>query len=117
MKTIFRRQEIEDQFMFLCECDRCKDGSEMGSKLGGLHCPKCNDGIAIPVNPIEPEVTSWKCDKCSSQLPAKECLDKIKFINNHIQSAIDDSKGSIQVFEFVRIFLKKKRFFLKIKIF
>jgi hypothetical protein len=59
------------------------------------------------VNPIEPDVTSsaassWKCDKCSSQLPAKECLEKIKFINNHIQNAIADSKGSIQVFEFVR---------------
>ncbi len=87
--------------MFMCECDRCKDGSEMGSNLGGIHCFKCNEGIAIPKTPLEPEKSGWKCNKCGAENPGKECTDKVKFINNHIQSAIADSQGSIQVFEFV----------------
>ncbi len=87
--------------MFMCECDRCKDGSEMGSNLGGIHCFKCNEGIAIPKTPLEPEKSGWKCNKCGVENPGKECTDKVKFINNHIQSAIADSQGSIQVFEFV----------------
>ncbi len=89
--------------MFLCECDRCKDGSEMGSKLGGIHCSKCSNGILIPQDPLKSEESDWICDKCGSLLPGKDCTEKIKFLNNHIQGAIEDSKGSIQVYEFVSL--------------
>ena len=97
----FRRRDIEDQFMFLCECDRCKDGSEMGSKLGGIHCSTCSNGILIPREPLKSEESDWICDKCGSEMSGMDCTDKIKFLNNHIQGAIEDSKGSIQVYEFV----------------
>ena len=97
----FRRQEIEDQFMFLCECDRCRDKTEMGTKLGGLCCSECPAGILLPQDPLDQGSSPWSCDKCSAQLPGDDCVQKIKFIDSHIQSAIADSRGSIQVFEFV----------------
>ena len=51
--------------------------------------------------PLKSEESDWICDKCGSEVSGKDCTDKIKFLNNHIQGAIEDSKGSIQVYEFV----------------
>ena len=76
----------------------------MGTKLGGLHCPTCTKGIIVPTKPLDQESSPWKCDQCSSDQSGIDSVNKIKFINNHIDSAIVDSRGSIQVFEFVSTF-------------
>jgi hypothetical protein len=75
----------------------------MGSKLGGIHCSGCGAGIALPDTPLDPDSSSWTCDQCGAKLPGQDCVQKVKFLNKNIQTAIADSKGSIQVFEFVSL--------------
>ena len=67
--TVERLKLLETtRFLGSCDCQRCKDPTELGSFTSGIFCTKCpnHEGILLPEYPLEKE-TNWVCNKCSSK--------------------------------------------------
>nr|CAD7448336.1 unnamed protein product [Timema bartmani] len=61
--TLIRRENLARGKYFDCGCDRCKDPTELGTHLGTLKCNKCDPGLILSTNPLDPEA-QWKCTHC-----------------------------------------------------
>ena len=67
--TVERLKLLETtRFLGSCECQRCKDPTELGSFASGIFCTRCpnQEGILLPEYPLEKE-SNWVCNKCSSK--------------------------------------------------
>ena len=42
--NITRREKIQRLWQFLCQCERCQDGTELGTFLSGVKCRHCQTG-------------------------------------------------------------------------
>lgn len=53
-----------------CQCERCKDPTELGTFASGIYCPHCpkKEGLLLSENPLNPEA-DWVCNKCSKRKP------------------------------------------------
>nr|XP_021185922.2 SET domain-containing protein SmydA-8 isoform X2 [Helicoverpa armigera] len=69
---------------FWCKCERCKDNTEMGTKLSALKCfnKECV-GILLPTSPLNPEA-EWCCDNCAS----KNTPDEVRTIQSILGSLV-----------------------------
>ena len=99
----FRQSEIEDQFMFTCNCERCLDPSEFGTFYGGICCESCESGLCVPTNPANFEA-DWACSGCKAKFAGGDQLGQLKFLSRNIDEAIADSQGAVQTLEFVSTF-------------
>nr|CAD7434803.1 unnamed protein product [Timema monikensis] len=61
--TLVRRENLSRGKYFDCSCTRCKDPTELGTHLGTLKCNKCDPGLILSTNPLDPEA-QWKCSHC-----------------------------------------------------
>ncbi|KAK7865623.1 hypothetical protein R5R35_009789 [Gryllus longicercus] len=46
--TAERREHLLEGKYFRCECARCRDPTEGGTRLGGIVCPRCRRGDLLP---------------------------------------------------------------------
>ena len=78
-----------------CECERCKDPTELGSMASALRCSKCQDGFVLPLNPLEDD-SAWKCtyEACAQQMESQVVFNNFHAIAEEIRSA-KDSIGSL----------------------
>ena len=87
--------------MFTCQCERCLDPTEFGTFYGGLKCELCSDsGICVPTDGNDFEA-DWACSGCQGRFPGKELLEQLKYLNENIEQALEDSRGSVKTFDFV----------------
>jgi uncharacterized Zn finger protein (UPF0148 family) len=43
--TPVRREKLQRNKFFVCQCQRCEDPTELGSNMSSLLCPKCKTGL------------------------------------------------------------------------
>lgn len=60
-----RKQHLREGKYFECQCQRCKDPTELGSELSSLKCHKCIRGTIRPAKPHEIK-TNWECVRCKT---------------------------------------------------
>ena len=58
--------------MFDCDCERCRDRTEMGTMASGLRCDTC-EGVMLPDTCTLD--TSWSCDTCGHSV-SQEMVDR-----------------------------------------
>ena len=92
--------------MIECKCDRCEDPTEFGTFFGGIVCDKCShlgiDGDGETVGVLYEKDDSWICNHCHATLDLESGRKKLFTLNMNIESAISDSKGSVQIMELVK---------------
>ncbi|TRY61875.1 hypothetical protein TCAL_03171 [Tigriopus californicus] len=84
--TRSRRQNIKQSWCFDCHCPRCCDPSELGSELGTLHCPECNDteGYLRLIHPLAYD-SDYGCHKCQSMMSQKTVIE----LENDLESSLN----------------------------
>lgn len=69
--TLKRRQHLLENKFFECKCKRCADPTELGTYCGALRCPKCEKGLVLSTDPLNPEA-QWSCNN-KSEKPGVRC--------------------------------------------
>nr|CAD7407601.1 unnamed protein product [Timema cristinae] len=59
--TLVRRENLSRGKYFDCSCTRCKDPTELGTHLGTLKCNKCDPGLILSTNPLDPALREQQC--------------------------------------------------------
>ncbi|CAD0195987.1 unnamed protein product [Chrysodeixis includens] len=87
--TPARRCQLYKTKQFWCMCERCKDNTEMGTKLSALKCfnKECV-GILLPMSPLD-QRAEWSCDNCGTKVVPEEI--------NAIQSILGSLVGSLDL--------------------
>ncbi|XP_066587688.1 uncharacterized protein [Prorops nasuta] len=63
LPTMLRREHLLEGKYFACACTRCSDPTELGTHMSTLKCNKCDNGVVLPLDSLDPEST-WKCTIC-----------------------------------------------------
>ena len=68
--TLERREHLFATKFFWCECRRCKDPTELNTRMSAIRCAGCGiqDGL-LPSEPLHAD-TAWRCRKCNYTEPA-----------------------------------------------
>eukprot|EP00095_Tigriopus_kingsejongensis_P012445 maker-scaffold89_size390429-snap-gene-0.18 protein:Tk12445 transcript:maker-scaffold89_size390429-snap-gene-0.18-mRNA-1 annotation:"protein isoform b-like" len=61
--NVRRREEIERNWFFRCQCPRCLDPTEFGTFMSAVRCFQCQSGYLLPSDAQDLE-SDWKCDRC-----------------------------------------------------
>jgi len=72
--TTNRQHILKQGKFFQCQCERCKDPTELGTFLSGLSCPHCkcvkHGAILLPQRPLQTQ-SPWECTLCNQTQSAK----------------------------------------------
>lgn len=102
--TTNRQHILKQGKFFQCQCERCKDPTELGTFLSGLSCPHCkcvkHGAILLPQRPLQTQ-SPWECTLCNQTQSAKYVEDLIEKIGKEL---VELKRGSIKQCE---RFLKK----------
>ncbi|KAJ8680669.1 hypothetical protein QAD02_016456 [Eretmocerus hayati] len=63
LPTLLRREHLQESKHFACACNRCADPTELGTHLSSLKCNKCDNGVVVSLDSLDPE-SQWKCTHC-----------------------------------------------------
>ena len=64
-------------FIFQCNCIRCRDPTEMGTYSSALLCSECHQGNVVSSN-VDILDAKWKCDKCNFTVGIKNSNLKLQ---------------------------------------
>jgi len=81
--TQLRQERLMDGWYFRCKCLRCCDPLEGLSFASSVACLKCQEGLILSTNPLDPEA-DWSCGDCGFIKTA----DSIKKLNEYFMKAI-----------------------------
>ncbi|KAF7997635.1 hypothetical protein HCN44_006206 [Aphidius gifuensis] len=85
LPTLLRREQLLEGKHFSCACNRCSDPTELGTHLSSLKCSKCDNGIVITLDSLDPE-SIWKCTHCEFTTSAAAVKKVFTIINNEIDN-------------------------------
>ncbi|XP_046607195.1 SET domain-containing protein SmydA-8-like [Neodiprion virginianus] len=85
LPTILRREQLRESKYFDCACRRCSDPTELGTHMSSLKCNKCDNGVILSLDSLDPEST-WKCTHC----PFTTGGQAIRRVLSIIQAEVDD---------------------------
>ncbi|XP_077295415.1 SET and MYND domain containing, arthropod-specific, member 3 [Arctopsyche grandis] len=88
--TLQRRYHLKQSKFFDCDCKRCADPTELNTNMSSLKCNGCENGIILPVDPLDAEST-WNCSNCKYYTTS----DVVHRVVNTIQKEIDRLEESI----------------------
>nr|XP_012227831.1 PREDICTED: protein msta, isoform B-like [Linepithema humile] len=103
--TSSRRQFLKATKHFFCDCNRCSDPTEFGSRLGALFCARDDcSGHLLPHSPLSRE-SSWICDKCRTSVNRRQ----IECIHSGLNALVFDAmyKSPREILKFVETVLSK----------
>lgn len=89
--NVRRRQDIRRYWFFDCECDRCRDPTEMGTLMSALRCLSCDSGFLLPVDGLDYE-SDWACDGCSKTVKFKTVDEVLATIEKQVRNVISRRK-------------------------
>ncbi len=89
--TLSRREKLREDWYFECACLRCRDPTELGTKLGGIKCQKCNAGTILSTDPLDAKA-AWKCDSCDENY---SCDIVAKIVNNLSKEKISLERNDV----------------------
>merc|ERR1712117_710709 len=81
--TQLRQERLMDGWYFRCKCLRCCDPLEGLSFASSVACLKCQEGLILSTNPLDPDA-DWSCGDCGFIKTA----DSIKKLNEYFMKAI-----------------------------
>ncbi|KAF6204066.1 hypothetical protein GE061_002406 [Apolygus lucorum] len=95
--TMIRRAALRCSKYFECDCDRCKDPTELGSHLSSIKCPSCDNGLILSSDPLDPEAI-WKCTHCDRTLQGQLVQRLYLKIQNEVAELeyMDVSPGKLE---------------------
>ncbi|KAK4326381.1 hypothetical protein Pmani_003097 [Petrolisthes manimaculis] len=64
-----RQQDLQNIYYFKCECDRCRDHTELGTYFSSPRCQKCYDGF---LEPHDGPSVPWSCPECGEVMEAAD---------------------------------------------
>lgn len=106
--TLDRRRHLRTNKCFDCECNRCKDPTELGTYLGSIYCSMCNgpfngqstDGPKLlSTNPLD-EAALWKCEKCNHFIQGRQMVWGNNALNQDLNKL--DKNGPKEFEEFIK---------------
>lgn len=69
--TSARQGHLLETKYFSCECERCKDPTELGTYISALKCVGGDkgpcEGYLLPIDPLKVD-SAWKCNLCESEI-------------------------------------------------
>ncbi|XP_078050153.1 SET domain-containing protein SmydA-8 [Augochlora pura] len=80
LPTMLRREHLLEGKHFACACPRCADPSELGTHMSSLKCTKCDNGVVMSLDSLDPN-SRWKCTHCefsTSDQAIRKVLDIIQ---------------------------------------
>ena len=86
--NITRRERIERLWQFQCCCQRCLDGTELGTFLSGVKCRDCQEGTLTSASPDL--AAEYRCDEedCGKTVS----LSTITAITNSLAAEVTQTK-------------------------
>ncbi|CAL4102527.1 unnamed protein product, partial [Meganyctiphanes norvegica] len=63
-----RRRYLLLTKLFMCQCPRCMDPTELNSHVSSIRCQKCKKGLYVP---YPDHSKPWECNNCPSSMPAR----------------------------------------------
>lgn len=95
LPTMLRREHLLEGKHFACACPRCSDPTELGTHMSSLKCNKCDNGIVLPLDSLDPEST-WKCTHCEFSTSGPAVRKVFQIINAEVEvaEAISGADGS-----------------------
>lgn len=63
--TLERRRHLRQTKIFDCDCERCRDPTEMSTYGSAMVCERCG-GRVCSMDPLD-EASAWMCDECKSR--------------------------------------------------
>jgi ribosomal protein L37AE/L43A len=64
--TLERRRHLRQTKIFDCDCERCRDATELSTHGSSWRCEKCNGGLVVSMDPLN-SASNWHCESCKSQ--------------------------------------------------
>ncbi|XP_014482026.1 PREDICTED: protein msta, isoform B [Dinoponera quadriceps] len=86
LPTMLRREHLLEGKHFACACPRCSDPTELGTHMSSLRCNKCNDGIVLSLDSLDPEST-WKCTHCEFSTKGQAVRKVLGIIQAEVDNA------------------------------
>ena len=97
--TLNRQQHLKQSKFFTCQCERCKDPTELDTFMSAVNCQHClqtmSSGFFICNNPLD-ESSDWTCNRCGESKPAQEINELIEMIGKQLISL---KRGSVEACE------------------
>lgn len=63
--TLERRRHLRQTKIFDCDCERCRDPTELSTYGSTMVCERCG-GRVCSMDPLD-EASAWMCDECKSR--------------------------------------------------
>lgn len=82
--TLKRREHLQEGKFFWCSCERCRDPTEYGTYTSALRCPKCQNGMILPIEPLKQDA-SWQCKGCKYTVTGRS----ISMLVDRVQEELD----------------------------
>ncbi|XP_053971341.1 SET domain-containing protein SmydA-8-like isoform X2 [Hylaeus volcanicus] len=98
--TTLRRPFLSLTKHFSCECNRCTDPTEFGTRLGALFCASDDCfGHLLPRDPLKMG-SPWICDKCSMSINNRQ----IRSIRSGLAAILEEAlyKPPRQIYKFMQ---------------
>ncbi|XP_034245151.1 SET domain-containing protein SmydA-8-like [Thrips palmi] len=91
--TMLRREHLNLSKFFECDCARCADPTELGTHMSSLKCTKCDNGIILASNPLDPSA-AWKCNgyNCGNTLRGDQVRRVLAVVQADLEAA-DQGEG------------------------
>lgn len=68
LDTVLRRQSLLQMGKFFtCNCQRCRDPTELGTFASAVLCQKCKEGFLISSD-VSKLDADWLCNKCTAKM-------------------------------------------------
>ncbi|XP_061938952.1 SET domain-containing protein SmydA-8-like isoform X1 [Apis cerana] len=95
LPTMLRREHLLEGKNFACACARCSDPTELGTHMSSLKCNKCDNGIVLSLDSLDPE-SSWKCTHCEFSTSGSAVRKVLQIIQMEVDAveAISGADGA-----------------------
>ncbi|XP_015126926.1 SET domain-containing protein SmydA-8 [Diachasma alloeum] len=85
LPTMLRQEHLLVGKHFQCACPRCSDPTELGTHMSSLKCNKCDNGVVVSLDSLDPEST-WKCTHCEFSTSGAAVKKVLQIINSEVEA-------------------------------
>ncbi|KOC67670.1 Protein msta, isoform B, partial [Habropoda laboriosa] len=101
LPTMLRREHLLEGKHFTCACARCSDPTELGTHMSSLKCNKCDNGIVLSLDSLDPD-SSWKCTHCEFTTKGAAVRKVLQIMQADVD-AVEAISGAEENFNFTQI--------------
>uniref|UniRef100_A0A182PLA8 SET domain-containing protein n=1 Tax=Anopheles epiroticus TaxID=199890 RepID=A0A182PLA8_9DIPT len=95
--TLKRRQHLQEEKFFACNCRRCSDPTELGTNCSALRCTKCRRGHILPTDPLNQEA-EWRCQQCAARMSCEAVILLLEKLSQQLESIGGNDVHGLETF-------------------